>query len=196
MKKYLLYRIGRPIIKVFMKTVYKIEVINSDNIPKNGRCILAGNHTNYFDAPLLISSTKRPIRFMAKKEIHKGIMKYILTSSGTIPVDRSKKDESAKSEAIKALKQDELICLFPEGTINRTDDIIMPFKYGAVSFADKTDSPIVPFIIKGEYKRFKKSVKIKFLRPYKLKTSNLEEENKILMNKVKKELEKNEKCLV
>lgn len=192
MKKYILYKIARPFIKIFMNVFYRVEIIDSENIPKNGKCILAGNHTNNLDALLLMSSTKRTIRFMAKKELHKGILRYLFKSAGTISVDRSKKDEEAKIKAIKALNNNELLGIFPEGTINRKkEDLILPFKYGTVSFASKTSSPILPFIITGEYKMFKKNIKIKFLKPYKLETNNLENENIKLMNIIRKEL-KNE----
>ncbi len=189
MKKYILYRIARPVIKLFMTFTYKVQIIDKENIPKNGRCILAGNHTNNFDPLLIMSSTKRTIRFLAKKELHKGVLKPLFMSAGTIPVDRSIKDESVKLRSIEALNNEELLCIFPEGTINRTKDTIMPFKYGTVSYALKTSSPIVPFIITGKYKLFKKNIKIKFLKPYKLVTDNLELENKKLMNIIKEELE-------
>ena len=61
---------------------------------------------------------------------------------------------------------------------------------GAVSFASKTNSPIVPFVIKGKYKLFRKSVSLKFLKPYYIKSDDLNEENDKLMNIIKKELEK------
>lgn len=190
MKKYILYKIARPFIKIFMIFTYKINIIGKENIPNEGKCILAGNHTNNLDALLLMSSTKRVIRFMAKKELHKGILGYLFKSAGTIPVDRSKKDEEAKNKAIDALNNNELVGIFPEGTINRKkEDLILPFKYGTVSFANKTSSPIVPFIISGEYKPFKKNIKIKFLKPYKLEDNNLENENIKLMNIIRSELE-------
>jgi 1-acyl-sn-glycerol-3-phosphate acyltransferase len=189
MKKCPLYRIARPIISLYMKMVYNIKIINKSYIPEHGKCILAGNHTNNLDSLLIISSTKRTIRFLAKKEIHKGIFKHLFLSAGTIPVDRKIKDENVKNKTIEALKNEELICIFPEGTINRTNNTIIPFKYGTVSFASKTDTPIVPFIIKGKYKLFRKKIYIKFLKPYYIKNKNLEIENQKLMNIIKKELE-------
>ena len=191
-KRYILYKIAKPIIKSYIKIIYRPQIEGKENIIKNGRCILAGNHTSNLDALLIMSSTKRTIRFLAKKELYKGIFGKLIQSAGTIPVDRSKKDPKAKEEAIKALENEELICIFPEGTINRTHEVIMPFKYGAVSFAVKTNTKIVPFIIIGKYKPFKKSIKIKFLKPVEIKEKELEEENKKLMNIVKEELEKNE----
>lgn len=189
MKKYIIYRIARPIIKGFMKSFFRIEIEGETNIPNDGKCILAGNHTNNLDPLLLISSTTRTIRFLAKKELYKGIFKSIFLSAGTIPVDRSIKDKLAKEETIKALNKDSLLCIFPEGTINRTSEIILPFKYGVVSFASKTNSPIVPFTIKGKYKLFRKSVSIKFLKPYYLESNDLKKENQKLMNIIKVELE-------
>lgn len=188
-RKYILYRIARPIIKFFMIFTYHPEIIGLENIKLKGKCILAGNHTSNLDALLLMSTTKRTIRFLAKKELHKGFIGKLFLSAGTIPVDRSKKDPNAKEKALEALNNDELICIFPEGTINKTPDLIMPFKYGTVSFAKKTNSTVVPFIIKGKYKPFRKSVKIKFLPEIKIETDNLEQENIKLMNIVKEELE-------
>ena len=72
--------------------------------------------------------------------------------------------------------------IFPEGTINRTKDIIMPFKKGAVVMAIKTNSPIVPFAINGKYK--KNELKIIFGKPYYPKTEDAEKEIEILEDKV------------
>ena len=191
MKRYLLYRIARPIITLFMKTIYRLEIVNQKNIPTKGRCILAGNHTNNLDALVLISSTKRTIRFMAKKEIHKGIFKHIFKSAGTISVNREIKDKSSRIEAKKALENNEVLGIFPEGTINKSNKTILPFKYGTVSFAQKTSSPITPFIITGSYKPFKKSIKIEFLPSYLTQSNELTEENEKLMNIIKHKLEEN-----
>lgn len=189
MKKYLLYRIARPILTIFIKVFYKIEIINKNIIPTKGKCILIGNHTSNLDAIAVISSTKRTIRFMAKKEMHKGVLGPLFINAGTIPVNRQNKDEYAKNEGISALNNNELLCIFPEGTINRTTETIMPFKYGAVSFAYKTSSPIIPFVIKGKYKLFRKSVIIEFLDPYIVERDDLEKENNKLMNIIKNKLE-------
>lgn len=189
MKELLLYKIVRPLIKLFMRFFYRIEVIDSKNIPETGGCILAGNHTNNFDCLLLISSTKRQVRFMAKKELIDGHLGLIFKSMGIIPVDRSRKNEEAKEEAIEVLNEGGIVGIFPEGTINRTKDTIMPFKYGTVSIASKTSSPVIPFIITGKYKLFKKSIKIKYLKPYNLETDDLETENNKLMEIIRSELE-------
>jgi len=163
---------------------YFPKKINKNNIPKTNSIVLAGNHTSNLDALLLMSCTRRTIRFLAKKELcNTKIKKWFFKNVGIIPVDRSKKNPEVIKEACKYLNNKEVIGLFPEGTINKTKDIIMPFKYGAVKMAKETNSMILPFAISGKYKLFKKSVKIAFGKPYNV-TGSLEEENKKLENNV------------
>ena len=52
----------------------------------------------------------------------------VFTSCGMIPVDRSVHDKTVIPAAINLLEKEAVIGIFPEGTINRTDEIIMPFK--------------------------------------------------------------------
>lgn len=190
----IVYRILRPILKGLFIFLYRPTIEGKENIPKHGRVVVCGNHTHNLDSAILLSSTKRTVHFLAKDELFKGIGKYFFKSMACIPVNRRQKDHNAMESAIRVLESDELIGIFPEGTFNRTKDIVMPFKYGAVSMAHKTNSAIVPFSITGKYKMFKKnSVKICFGKPYKIKTDDLTEANNELMEKVKKLIIKNRK---
>lgn len=183
--KYRLYRFLRPIITFLMKLLFRIEIIGSENIPTEGGVVLAGNHQSNFDCVLLISSTKRMIHFIAKKELIDGKLGFFFKWMGIIPVNRKTKNKKAVNEAIKVLKDGEIIGIFPEGTFNKTEYITMPFKMGAVKMALDSDVKIVPFAIIGEYKLFKKNIKIIFGKPYKIKDKDdLWKENITLMNKV------------
>ncbi|MBE6771298.1 MAG: 1-acyl-sn-glycerol-3-phosphate acyltransferase [Ruminococcaceae bacterium] len=189
MKEPLLYRIVRRPLGFCFKAIYKPSVIGKKNIPENGRIILAGNHTNYFDCILVGTATKRCVHYLAKDELMKGPLKYIFKGMGIIPVNRRQKDKAALENAENILKDEKVIGIFPEGTINRTEDIIMPFKFGAVKMAKDTDTAIVPFVITGKYKPFKRSVKIRFFEHVEV-SDNLEESNNNLMNIVASELAK------
>ena len=189
MKTPILYKIVRPLDKVFMK-LYRPTYIGLDNIPRDGAFILAGNHTSKLDALLLVSSTKRCIHLLSKIELFKGFKKHIFYGLGAIPVDRKRKNPEARDIANKYLMDNHVIGIFPEGTINRTDDIIMPFKYGAVSMAKKADCFIVPFAITNKYKFLRKSVTVTFGKPYKV-TGDIEYENKKLEKKVIKLIRSN-----
>lgn len=182
--KYIMYKTLKFIIKPFFMRIYNVKIEGIYNIPSSGGVILAGNHKGNTDALLMLAGPKRVVHMMAKKELFNSKIKNaFFRSMGCIKVDRSIHDEKAKSEAIDILNNGNILGIFPEGTTNKTNDIIMPFKYGAVSFAKKTDSYIVPFSITGEYKPFKGSIRIIYGKPYKVK-KDLEKENKILMNKV------------
>ena len=189
MKEPLFYRSIRPFLAAFVKTACRPTIIGKKNIPEEGRVILAGNHTNYLDCMIIGYSTKRCVHYLAKDELMKGPLKYIFKGMGIIPVNRRQKDKAALETAEMMLRDEKLIGIFPEGTINRTEDIIMPFKFGAVKMAKETDTPIVPFVITGKYKLFKKSVKIRFLEPFTV-GEDLEEANNKLMNIVATELAK------
>lgn len=189
MKEPVFYRIIRRPLAACFKAVYKPTIVGKRYIPENGRIILAGNHTNFFDCILVSCATDRCVHYLAKDELMKGPQKHIFKALGIIPVNRRIKDKAALQSAIETLNADKVIGIFPEGTINRTDDIIMPFKFGAVKMSRDTNSDIIPFAITGKYKPFERSVKIQFMPP--LKASNdLEESNERLMDAVVTKLKK------
>ena len=182
--KYKLYRFTRPIIKFLMKFLFRIEIIGNESINNKDSFILAGNHKHNLDCMMLISSTKRTIRFLAKKELLDKCG-WLFKKMGIIPVDRNKKNKEAVKEACDVLNDGGLVGIFPEGTFNKTEYIVRPFKIGAVKMAKETNSYIVPFAIIGEYKLFRKSIKLIYGKPYKIKNkSDLKSENIKLMNKV------------
>ena len=196
MKDPLLYRIVRPILVGWFKLVYQPIFINKEAIPKQGRVLIAGTHVSKKDPILLAASTKRCIRNVAKDELFKNpITKFIFNGLGAIPVNRRIKDASVVPSCVKILKQDGLVSIMPEGTINRTDDIIMPFKTGVIRMSIESNSPIVPFAIIGKvtknYKAFQKKIKIVFGEAYHPKTDDIDAETKVLEGKVIELLESN-----
>lgn len=188
--KYPLYRILRPIIKVLMKLLYRVEFVNYKNIPNEGPYILVGNHKHNFDCVSVIASTKETVHFLAKKELIDGKLGFFFKAMGIIPVDRKKRNKEAMNSAREVLNNKGVIGIFPEGTFNNTEYIVRPFKMGAVRLAYDTNAKIVPFAIVSDYKLFHKT-KIIFGKPYKIKSKDLKGENITLMNKVIKLL-KNE----
>lgn len=181
------YKIIRPFVTIYIKLLYNPTIVGIENIPKEGRVVLAGNHTKWLDPVMLVGITKRQLHFLAKDELFHGITKLIVKGMGCIPVNRRIHDHDALNNAYKFLEKDLCVTIFPEGTINRTDDIIMPFKYGTVKACNKTNSKLVLFIITGEYKLFKRNIKIEFLEPINI-SSNLEKENNRIMEIVKNKL--------
>lgn len=182
MKEPLFYRIIRPLFYVWFSLFYKPIIINQGEIPQNGRCIIAGNHTHNLDCFLLGMSTHRCVRFVAKDELVKGAAGMFFKWMGIIPVNRKIHDKSVIPMCTNYLNNEAIIGIFPEGTINKTKDIIIPFKKGAVVMAINTSSPIIPFAITGKYKRGQ--IKIVYGKKYYPKTKDIERETELLEDKV------------
>ena len=133
------YQVLRPISNIIIDIVYKPKIYNKQLMPKKDAIIFAGNHLTDMDQIVVIRATKRTVRFLTKKELYHGLLGFVLKLYDTIPVDRNNKDNNSAMEiSEKALQKGDAINIFPEGTKNKTNDILLPFKYGAVSLAKKT----------------------------------------------------------
>lgn len=182
------YKIVRPIVKGLFYFLFRPTVYGKENILESGPLVLAGNHTKWLDPVMLVAISKRQVHFLAKDELFHGLTKPIVKGMGAISVNRKIHDKNALSEAIKFLNNDACVGIFPEGTINRTDEVIMPFKIGAVKMSNECDALLVPFVITGKYKLFRKGIKVYFLEPRRV-SGNLEMENLKLMEEISKKLE-------
>ena len=188
---YIIYKVVKTVVKPLFKILYRPTVIGIENIPKEGSVILAGNHKSNFDAATMLYGPKRIVHMMAKKELFKTkLSNWFFRSMAAIPVDRKSKDQNAKNSAIEILNENKVLGIFPEGTTNKTigtknEVDLLPFKYGAVSFASKTNTKIVPFAICGKYKMFKEKIYIIYGKPYEV-GADLEKENQKLTEKVRK----------
>ena len=112
------YRIARPILGTIYKLWYNPKVIGAENIPEDGAIVVAGNHIHIMDQCNVIIATKRCLHYMAKKEYFDGKFAFFFKAVGCIPVDRSKKDESATASALEVLNNGLALGIFPEGTRN------------------------------------------------------------------------------
>ena len=167
MKKPFLYRLLIPIAVRWFRIKYKPIYINQEVIPEKGRLLLTGTHISKMDALLIGSSTKRCVHGVGKAELFKNpIGRFFFKGLGVIPVNRAAGDGSVIPACTALLKKEAVIGIMPEGTINRTEEIIMPFKTGVIRMALEAKAPIIPFAIIGKvdekYKAFAKGVKIIF----------------------------------
>lgn len=182
------YRLVFPLLIFLIYLLFPPKVKGRENIPKKGPLVLAGNHTKWVDPEMLCAVVRfRQVHFLAKQELFKGPAHIIAWGMGAIPVNRKIHDHGALENAVEALKQGLCIGIFPEGTINRTEDVIMPFKIGAVKMAQEANATLVPFVITGEYKLFHRGVTVEFLPPMEV-GEDLDDANQRLMDIVSKKL--------
>ena len=180
------YKFLRATLGRVFKWWYNPKVYGSENIPKDGSVLITANHKHVMDQCAIIISTKRVIHYMAKKEYFDGKTAWFFKMAGCISVDRSIHDEKAKEAALDVLNDGGAIGLFPEGTRNKTDKFLLPFKFGAVSMAQKTDSYLVPVGIAGDYKFRSKNLRFYIGKPFKVGTMTLEEANEKLAKEIGK----------
>lgn len=186
------YSLLTPIMRVLFRFYYNPKIINKEVIPKEGPILIVGNHKHVYDQCLTIMATKRVIHYMAKKEYFDGKMAWFFKLVGCIPVDRSIKDHNATDKALKVLNSGGAIGLFPEGTRNKTKDVfLLPFKFGTVSMAKKTNATIIPFGLTGDYKFRSKNLTIRYGTPFKVGKMDLEDANKKLYEEVERLMREN-----
>lgn len=187
------YNITKKILKPIFYKKCNPTIINAQVVPKEGPIILCGNHMHVLDQCGPLFEIPRVVHYMAKKEYFDSIKtRWFFKMVGCISVDRQNHEEAkkAKEEAIEILKKGGAVGIFPEGTRNKTDAFLLPFKFGAVSMAQKADATIVPFAVTGEYKK-DGNLMVRFGEPFKVTNMTLEDANNKLFNTIKKLKEQN-----
>ena len=178
------YKLLKPILGPIFRLWYNPKIYGKEMIPKSGPIIIAGNHKHVMDQCSVIVSTKRIVHYMAKKEYFDGKLAWFFKITGCISVNRSIHDDVATNKALNVLNNGGAIGLFPEGTRNKTDAFLLPFKFGAVSMAKKTGATIVPFGVSGDYKFRSKNLRVHFGEPFKIDDLDLETANEMLAEKI------------
>ncbi len=194
MKEPRTYKVMRGTLNFLFRVLFRPVIEGEENIPADGRIILAGNHTHFMDCISVAAATKRCVHFLAKSELMEPPLKFFFAPFGIIPVHRETKDKAALQSAIDVLNDDKVIGIFPEGKVNNETGTLLPLKFGAVKMASVTNSRIVPFIITGKYKIFRKKIHIKFFEPVTV-GENLEEANNMLWNLLNDNLQREIKLL-
>ena len=161
----------RKVTKVFLRTLYKIafrmEITGEENKTKageNGGFIICANHVNFLDAVAVVVFSKEKIRFIGKYDLAKvGIIRWLEHLFDVIPIKRNTQDLEAMKRCLKALKNGEILGIFPEGT-RKGMAKNQKVKNGAAFMAIRSGVPVVPVGISGDFKPFGK-VKIKYGEP-------------------------------
>lgn len=185
MKKNYFYNFCAFIFRIFMYLRFNLKIKGKSNIPNKGKVILVANHQSNYDFISLAIGTKRNVHFMAKNNLFKGVLKLILNKVEAIPVKRNENNKLAFSKALEVLNRGEVVGLFPEGTFNKTEELLGEFKTGAIRLALESGAPIIPITIIGPYKRNKLQIIID--KPFKITSNIIDKEN----NKLRKTIIKN-----
>lgn len=139
--------LARLLLWVVTHTFYRVRLKGAQNLPDEGAALLVCNHVSMADALFVIASTHRPIRFIIHQEVHdKWWVKPVARMLRTIPItSEARPREMLKSltTATECLKNGELVCIFAEGQVTRTGQML-PFRRGLNRIMKGVDAPIIP----------------------------------------------------
>ena len=150
------YKILVKIIRVFDFIFYGFRKPDNSIIPKDEGIIVCSNHPGLRDPLFIAESIDRPLTFMSKKELFKfKPFGALIKSLGAFPVDRGNNDIAAVKTAIRLLKGNKALLMFPQGTRSKKEDN-RPGKQGAVRLAILTGAKILPVGLSDNNHMFKK----------------------------------------
>lgn len=133
-----LYSIGRPLVRGF----YRVTALGLENLPRGG-FLLVPNHISWVDALVLQLACPRPIRYVIDEEhYHKPILHPILRTLGCIPIN-IRNSRSAIRAAAEKIAEGEIVCLFPEGQLERTG-VLLRLQRGYELIARHANAQVVP----------------------------------------------------
>jgi glycerol-3-phosphate dehydrogenase (NAD(P)+) len=140
----------RAILTPFFLIYLRMERIGREHIPSEGPVILASNHRSFFDPFVIGTMTRRPVYYVAKKELftYNRFLTWLLNSLGAFPVDRGAGDQESIETAKIILGRGEIVLMFPEGTRTRPGALGKP-KRGVGRLALESGAPVVPIAIIG-----------------------------------------------
>lgn len=142
------YKLGVFIIRTIFRINGGLEIRGVENIPLKGGAIIASNHLSYLDPPLLAAVLPRRATFMARRGLfHIPILGWFI-SHFAFPVDRERTLPSTIKEAVRRLKNGELIVIFPEGRRSETGELLEA-KGGIGMLVRLSNVPVIPALIVG-----------------------------------------------
>lgn len=145
----MLFTILRPLLTLWLKLFYPLRVHGKENLIQEGNTIIICNHLCKTDVFYVGSLFKGKTYYLAKKEwFDNKLLGWIIGKLGGIPIDREHTDMSSVKQSIRLLKNGKRLCIFPEGTRNKSGKTdIQPIHGGAAIFALKTGAKIIPLNI-------------------------------------------------
>ncbi|WP_167471372.1 lysophospholipid acyltransferase family protein [Nocardia arthritidis] len=144
---------------IFAVQGLRIDIQGQERIPRTGGAVLAVNHTAYLDfmeVGLVGRNSGRNVRYMMKAELEHGIVGFLMKHCKAIGVDRTAGAESY-ARAVTALRDGELVVVYPEATISRSFEL-KEFKSGAARMAIEAQVPIIPVVIWGAHRVWTKDI--------------------------------------
>ena len=136
----------RFVLCMATRTLFKIRIAGPQNVPFRGPALLVSNHMSHADGLLIAACVERFVRFMVWKPYYEmGALNWFFRLAKAIPVGigRPREMVDAIRAARKELAEGHVVCIFAEGAISRTGNLL-PFKRGFEKISGTLDVPVIP----------------------------------------------------
>lgn len=138
---------------LLIKAAYRLRTEGAEHIPEEGAAVLVCNHVSFVDSLVIMSASPRPVRFVMDHRIFRlPLLSYIFRHSRAIPIATAKEDpalmEQAFAEVSTALRNGELVAIFPEGGLT-PDGEVQVFRPGISRILESDPAPVVPMALSG-----------------------------------------------
>ena len=175
-----LYILTQFALKVIFTILYRVSIKGTDKIPRKGKYIICSNHISYLDPVLIGAYLPRFTYFMAKRELFSvSFLSNLVTYFNAFPVSRDIIDRKTFNTALNILKNENVLCLFPEGT-RSTDGKIGEGKKGVGLISLLSGAPIIPMVVTGSNKIIQKPHKRIFFPKIKMVVGDIIDTEKII----------------
>jgi len=143
---------------LLVHTMYKLKKQGIEHLPDRGAAVLVCNHVSFVDAVVLMGISPRPIRFVMDYKIFSTpFMSWFFRQAKVIPIASAKDDpammEQAFTDVSNALRNGDLVLIFPEGGITR-DGEINRFRPGVTRILQSDPVPVIPLALCGLWGSF------------------------------------------
>jgi 1-acyl-sn-glycerol-3-phosphate acyltransferase len=143
------YLAVRAILQPVFQIYFRMRRLGMEHIPKSGPVIFAANHRSFLDPFVIGCLTRRPVYYVAKKELFAHpLAGWLLNRLGAFPIDRGAGDQQAMETARAILERGDCVVIFPEGTRKRPGPLGQP-RRGVGRIALQTGAPVVPVAVFG-----------------------------------------------
>lgn len=134
--------------RALIRAIYRVRCRHGGRVPEHGAALLLPNHVSYVDALILATAIERPIRFVIWEPLYKVVwFHWLLRLFGTVPVSPARAKDAVRS-VVQALREGELVCLFPEGQITRHGGL-NELKKGFELMVRQAEVPVLPVWLDG-----------------------------------------------